>query len=46
VKLEQFFPTLAIVINLGAAGFYARAHNWRLCVNWIAVSVATAVITF
>jgi hypothetical protein len=42
----QILPSLLIVIDLGAAGFYGLDGNWRLVIYWIAAAILTACVTY
>jgi hypothetical protein len=43
---SQIFPTLLIVLDLGAAGFYGLDLDWKRAIYWIAAAVLTACVTF
>ena len=40
------FPTLLIVLDLGASVVYAVALDWRRALYWAAAAVLTACVTF
>ncbi len=48
MKPTQFFPTVMIVLAVGAAITYAYAgiHNWRMILYWIAAAVLNFVVTY
>lgn len=41
-----WFPTLLIVLDVGAAWAYAFDGDLRRCVYWVAAAVLTACVTF
>ena len=40
------FPSLLILLDLGAALVYAMDGDWRKGVYWLAAAVLTVVVTF
>lgn len=43
---EKFFPTLLIVLDVGAALAYAKNKDWRKVIYWIAAAVLNITVTF
>jgi hypothetical protein len=43
---DQVFPSLLIVLDIGAAVMSASVGDWRRCVYWLAAAVLTATVTF
>ena len=46
MKAELIFPSLLILLDIGAAIVYGLAGDWRRCIYWGAAGVLTAAITF
>lgn len=46
ITRSQIFPTTVILLNIGAAIFYAIDGDIRKTVYWIAAAVLNAAITF
>jgi hypothetical protein len=46
MKSTHILPTVMIVLSLGAAVFYAFAHNIRMTIYWTASAVIIASVTF
>jgi hypothetical protein len=44
--VTKFFPTLLIILDLGAAGTYLWYTDWRRAIYWLAAAVLTATVTF
>jgi hypothetical protein len=44
--MTQFFPTLLILLDLGASGIYLWYMDWRRALYWFAAAVLTATVTF
>lgn len=44
--MTLFFPTLLIILDLGAAIVYLLNHDIRHFVYWIAAAILTASVTF
>ena len=42
----KFFPTLIIVLNLGATAMYAANCNVRMALYWLAAAVLNIVVTY
>jgi len=42
----KIFPTLLILLDLGASGVYAASGDWRRAIYWLAAAVLTATVTF
>jgi 5-enolpyruvylshikimate-3-phosphate synthase len=42
----QIFPSLLIVLDLGAAAVLAVEADWRRATYWIAAAILTATVTF
>ena len=42
----KIFPTLLILLDLGASGVYAFHADWRRAIYWLAAAVLTATVTF
>lgn len=40
------FPSIVILMSVGACGFYALDGDWRRTIYWAAASVLTATVTF
>ena len=43
---DKFFPTLLILLDLGAAIAYAKSRDWRKVVYWVAAAVLNSAVTF
>lgn len=46
ISSEKFFPTLLILMDIGAAIVYAKHRDWRKVIYWIAAAVLNAAVTF
>ena len=46
MKTELIFPTIMIVLNIGAAIMYAIKGNIRMMIYWIAAAVLTSCVTY
>ncbi|MDQ2084516.1 hypothetical protein RA307_30405 [Xanthobacteraceae bacterium Astr-EGSB] len=42
----RFFPSVMIVLSVGAAAVYAWDTDWRRAIYWTAAAVLTASVTF
>lgn len=42
----QIFPSVLIVLDIGAAAVWAIDADWRRATYWIAAAVLTACVTF
>ena len=42
----DIFPSLLILLDIGAAVVYGVSGDWRRCVYWIAAAVLTATVTY
>lgn len=42
----QFFPTLLIILDFIASGFYAFDSDWRRTIYWFAAGILTICVTF
>jgi hypothetical protein len=42
----KLFPTLLIILDLGASGVYLFYADWRRAIYWLAAAVLTATVTF
>jgi len=42
----QIFPTILIILDIGASAVYATGHDWRKTIYWIAAAALTTVVTF
>lgn len=40
-----FFPSLSILLNLGAAAVYAADCDWNRTIYWLAAATLTTCIT-
>jgi hypothetical protein len=45
-KAAQVFPTVLIVLDIGAAFVYALDYDIRRCIYWLAAAILTATVTF
>lgn len=43
---EKIFPTLLILLDVGAAIAYAKSKDWRKVIYWIAAAVLNITVTF
>ena len=43
---EKIFPTVLIILDIGASMVYWSKGDWRKGVYWIAAAVLTFVITY
>lgn len=46
MKSEYIFPILLIVLDIGAAIFYAAQCDWKKTVYWLAAAVLNIAVTF
>lgn len=46
MRAEQWFPTLLIVLDVGASAVYCAQADWRHAVYWMAAAVLTVTVTF
>lgn len=46
MKLEQYLPTIMIILDMLAAGGYAYVGDIRKLIYWIAAAILTATVTF
>lgn len=46
MKYIHIFPTVLILLDIGAAVMYGAAHDWRMVIYWIAAAVLNAAVTF
>lgn len=44
--MKIFFPSMLIVLDIGAALVYASYYDWRRMTYWFAAAVLTATVTF
>jgi hypothetical protein len=44
--MQRLFPTLLILLDLGASGVYAFHGDWRRAIYWFAAAVLTATVTY
>ena len=44
--MTKFFPTLLIILDLGASVVYLYDLDWRRAIYWLAAAVLTATVTF
>jgi hypothetical protein len=42
---NKFFPTLLIILDLGAAFIYVLDGDWRRTIYWFAAAVLTPTVT-
>lgn len=42
----HIFPTLLIILDVGASIVYASAFDWRRAIYWLAAAILTATVTF
>ena len=40
------FPTILIVLDIGAGIMYGYAGDWRMTVYWLSASALTFVVTY
>ena len=45
VQLRYLFPTLLIVLDLGASMVYAFDGDWRRAIYWFAAATLTLTVT-
>lgn len=43
---KQIFPTILILLQIGAGFGYIPSGDWRMVVYWIAAAVLNVVVTF
>lgn len=46
MRLEKFFPTLLIILDICAAISYIPGGDWRRVIYWLAAATLTTVVTF
>ncbi len=46
MNLQYIFPTILIVLNIGAAVFCGIAKDLRMVIYWTAAAVLNASVTF
>lgn len=46
MKTEFIFPTLLIVLDVGAAIVYGVNGDWKKVIYWVAAAVLNAAVTF
>lgn len=46
ISSEKFFPTLLIIMDIGAAIVYAKHRDWRKVIYWLAAAILNAAVTF
>jgi len=46
IKIEQLFPTLLIVLDIGAAGVYFWQGDYKRGIYWLAAAVLTTCVTY
>ena len=46
MMVEKIFPTVLMVLDIGAAIVNAIAGDWRRAIYWIAAAVLTACVTY
>jgi hypothetical protein len=44
--IKELFPSILILLNIGAAVVYGFNGDVRKCIYWIAAAVLTACVTF
>lgn len=44
--MTKLFPTLLILLDLGASGVYLWYTDYRRALYWLAAAVLTATVTF
>lgn len=42
----KLFPTIMIILSLGAAVVWFSQGNWRMGCYWVAAAVLTTMVTF
>lgn len=42
----KLFPTILIVLDLGASIMWLVAGDWRRAIYWLAAAVLTATVTY
>jgi hypothetical protein len=45
MRPENIFPSLLILLDLGASGVYAYNFDWRRAIYWLAAATLTAMVT-
>ena len=45
MSYDKVFPTILIVLDIGAAITYATNLNWRMTVYWLAAAILTICVT-
>ena len=46
MKLTQIFPTVLILLDVGAGIVYGAGGDWRKLIYWLAAATLTATVTF
>ena len=46
MKTTYIFPTIIIVLNLGAACVYGYSKDWRSALYWLLAAAITATVTY
>lgn len=46
IHAKQIFPTVLIILDLGASAVCAAGGDWRRAVYWIAAAVLTTCVTY
>lgn len=44
--MEKLFPTIGIIVNIGAVIFYATQKDWKHAGYWLAAAFLTFDVTF
>lgn len=45
MNYTYLFPSLSILLNLGAAATYALYHDWNRTIYWLAAATLTLCVT-
>lgn len=46
MSLNKIFPAILIMLDIGAAGFYATSKDIKMAVYWVAAAVLNFCVTF
>lgn len=46
MKYKHIFPTVLILLDIGAAVMYVEARDWRMVIYWMDAAVLNATVTF
>lgn len=46
MKPDYIFPTILIILNIGASIMYAINSNWRMMIYWLAAATLTCCVTY